>query len=147
MITLKELTDRQRLTGESDANLIAEWFVENNMATEGIEIVSKISLQKAKKDEEKYGKLCGDLQMFGATENIIKSFGIEDGSKLIDAIKNWIICYRLGENFEEIYQQVFNWLKEFIPTKKQPFIFWRDFLKWLNERNVYFKDQKKEKIK
>lgn len=147
MITLKQLTDRQRLTGEPDTNLISEWFVENNMATEGIKIISKISLDKAEKDEEKYGNLCSDLQMFGATTNIIKAFGIEDGCKLLDVIKNWIICYRLGKNFEEIYPQLFDWLKEFIPTKKQLFMFWQPFLKWLNERNIYFKDQKKKEKK
>lgn len=31
MITLKELVLRQKLSGETDSDLVIEWFIENNL--------------------------------------------------------------------------------------------------------------------
>ena len=144
MVTLRQLVKRQVLTGEEDEALIAEWFRENNMAVEGIEIVSKIAKKKIEDDEWKYGLLAGDLTMYAATENLITDFGVENGCKLNSVITKWIVCFRLGEKFEEKYPTLFAWLKEFIPKQKQPFIFWQPFIKWINENGIYFKDQKVE---
>lgn len=143
MITLKELVNRQILTGEDDSSLIAEWFEQNDMAIDGIDIVSKIAKKKITNDKFMYGTLVSDLSMYGATENIIKDFGAKNGCKLNSIITRWIVCFRIGEKFEEKYPTSFDWLKEFIPQQKQPFIFWQPFLKWMNEQDIYFIDQKR----
>ena len=46
MTTLKQLVLRQQLTGEDDWTLISEWFVQNDMALEGIKMISKNYLWK-----------------------------------------------------------------------------------------------------
>lgn len=145
MITLKQLVLKQQLTGEDDWTLISEWFVQNNMALEGIKMISKIAQDKIEKDDWQHTLLVGDLHTYGATENIMKDFGIKDGCKLNNIITNWIISNRMGENFEEIYSKDIGWLTAFIPTKKRPFIFWNPFLEWMNEKGIYFKDQEKDK--
>ena len=93
-------------------------------------------------DEWVYGQLIGDLSMYGATEELMKEFGIKDGTKLDAIIRNYIICKRLDQNFEEKYPQFIEWLKENIPKHKGPFIFWRDFAEWLESKGIYFKDGK-----
>lgn len=143
-VTLKQLTDRQRFTGEEDSALIAEWFEQNNMALEGIDIVSKLAKKKIENDDWKFGWLRSDLTMYSATENIMKDYGIEDGCKLNSAVTNWIICSRMGEDFKEKCPQLFDWVLKFVPQKHQPFIFWQPFKKWLNDNNIFFKDQIKE---
>ena len=142
-MTLYELVLRQRMTGESDSQLIAEWFVSNDMAVEGIEMVSKMAKKKIEDDQWKYGWLASDLSMYSATESIMKTFGVKDGCKLDSIIRRYIICYRLGEKFEEKYPQDVDWLKEIIPTKKLPFVFWRPFAEFLEEKNIHFKDKEK----
>lgn len=147
MVTLRQLVNRQVFTGEEDSSLIAEWFNENNMSIQGLEIISKMAKKKIEDDEWKYGLLAGDLTMYEATENLIKDFGVKDGCKLNSAITKWIVCFRLGEKFEEKYPTLFAWLKEFIPKQKQPFIFWQPFIKWMNENDIYFKDQERKEEK
>ena len=86
MITLKQLVLRQQMTGEDDWTLISEWFVQNDMALEGIKMISKIAQDKIENDDWKHKLLVGDLHMYGATENIMKDFGIKDGCKLNNII-------------------------------------------------------------
>ena len=141
MKTLKQLVMEQQFNGKEDSTLIAEWFAENDMAIEGIEILSKLAKKKIEDDQWKYGLILGDLSMYGATECFIKEFGVEDGLHLDTIIRQWIVSYRLNRNFEEDYPQQFEWLKDFIPKHKMPFVFWRDFVNRLNEKGIYFKDQ------
>ena len=141
-VTLRELVNRQNITNESDGELIAEWFEKNDMALEGIDIVSKIAQKKINNDDWKYGCLVGDLSMYNITENIIKDFGIKDGIYLDHIIKNFIIYRRISDKpFEELYPPFVDWLKEHIPNKKEPSVFWQPFAKWLKAHDIYFKDQ------
>ena len=144
MTTLKDLVLQQKLTGETDSQIIVRWFTENNLTTEGMEIMYNLAKHKIEDDEWRYGKLVGDLSMYGATQELIKEFGIKDGTKLDFIIRNYIICKRLDQNFEEKYPQFIEWLKENIPKHKRPFVFWRDFAEWLESKEIYFKDGKWE---
>lgn len=143
MKTLKELVFSQHFTNKSDAEIIAEWYVENDLALAGIEIISQIAKGKVKSVEDTMAWLTGDLIMYDGCEHLIKTFGLENGVKLDKTIRLWIIEQRCGRDFEESFPERVEWLKSFIPTKKQPLVFWRNFLDWLNEKGIYFKDQKK----
>ena len=143
MKSLKELVFSQTFNGKSDTEVIADWYAENDMALAGIEIISHIAKEKVKSIEDSMAGLTGDLTMYAGSECLIVTFGIEDGCKLDRAIQLWIIARRSGGDFETMYPELFEWLKDFIPRQKRPLIFWRDFLVWLNERDIYFKDQKK----
>ena len=144
MITLKELVDRQPYSKEADSELIVEWFLQNDKAVEGIEMISTISKRKIEQDKQKYGLLIGKLQMYGATESLIKNFGKTDGFKLDQICRNFIVTNTIGRNFAEEYPYEMDWLREIIPTKQLPTIFWRDFLEFLNDNGIYFIDQEKK---
>jgi len=143
MKTLKELIDWQFITGKSDEEIIVQWLLENDMAEKGIEIISQLATAKIKKQQETLTWLHGDLTMVASDKHLIETFGVDDGCKMNEAIRFWIVTSRMGRNFEEDYPSIVEWLRKFVPTVKQPFIFWRDFLEWLNEKGIYFKDQKK----
>lgn len=144
MITLKQLTMRQAWTGETDGELIAEWFKENDMAIEGIDIITKLAKKKIEDDQNMYGMLVGHISMYSATEDLIKNFGIEDGCKLDHIIRTYIMYNALGKDFAEFYPQYIDWLKEFIPKNKRPFMFLRDFSVFLHKHDIYFKDEEKK---
>ena len=143
MNTLKELVERQSFTGEPDEKLIVDWYLANDMAEKGIELISQLATRKIKKQQETLNWLHGDLTMYAGNKNMIEVFGIENGCKMNEAIQFWIITTRMGRSFEEDYPTIVEWLKKFVPTVKQPFIFWRAFGDWLEEKGIYFKDQKK----
>lgn len=143
MKSLNELVFLQRFNGKSDAEVIADWYAENDLALAGIEIISHLAKEKIKSVEDSMAGLTGDLTMYAGSECLIKTFGVKDGCKLDEAVKLWIIAHRSGGNFETMYPELFEWLKDFIPKQKQPLIFWRDFREWLNDRDIYFKDQEK----
>ena len=143
MITLKELVKMQELTGEKDGELIVRWYTENNLTTEGMEIMYNLAKQKIDDDEWRYSWLVSDMRLYGATESIIKEFGVKDGTKLDDIIRNYIISKRINENFEEKYPQFVEWLKENIPKHNLPFVFWRDFAEYLESKGIYPKDKRR----
>lgn len=143
MKSLKELVFSQAFSGKSDAEIIAQWYVENDLALAGIEIISHLTKERIKSVEDSMAGLTGDLTMYAGCEYLIKTFGIEDGCKFDQAVKLWIITHRTGGDFETLYPELFEWVKNFIPKQKQPLIFWRDFREWLNEKGIYFKDQEK----
>lgn len=147
MKTLKELVDMQVITGKSDEELVVEWFLANDMAEKGIEIISQLATKKIKKQQETLYWLHGDLTMYAGDKYLIETLGVENGCEMNRAIQFWIITTRIGGNFEEDYPSIVEWLRKFVPTVKQPFIFWRAFGDWLEEKGIYFKDQKKGDIK
>lgn len=144
MKSLKELVAMQGISGRTDTEIIAQWYDENDMALAGIEIVYNIAKEKIKSIERSINWIVGDLSMYDGTECLVKAFGIEDGIKLDKVTRLWIMEHRANKDFEIDYPKQFEWLKEFIPTKKQPLVFWRNFIDWLNYKGIYFKDQTKK---
>lgn len=134
MISLKELVERQKLTQETDNDLIAVWFVENNMALEGIDIISKIAKDKITQQFHNLRTIKGNISMYAGDSTLFKAFGEDIGGKLSKLIHIFIAGYDIEKDFPE----KFKWLQETIPTLKCPEVFWRDFYLWLKSKNIYF---------
>ena len=49
MKTLKELVEWQKFTNQDDLDIIKTWFIENNMESEGLSIISDLAESKANK--------------------------------------------------------------------------------------------------
>ena len=139
MKSLRELVNMQTLTGESDFEIIYDWFIENDKELEGITLMEKLARGKAEKLGNELGRIKGHLSMYNGTYNLYEEFGPEIGGKL-DHI---IVLHILGFDIEKDYPQYWEWLKETIPTLKCPLIFWRDFNDWLGSKGIYFKGAKK----
>lgn len=143
MKTLRELVQMQQFTQESDEEIIVKWFLENEKTVEGIDIISKLAKSKIKNDENKYGKLIGELSIYSGASILVKQFGKEIGFKLDDIIRLFI----LGYNIKEQYPAYYTWLQETIPTLKSPDVFWGEFYDWLHDNGIYFMEEQKWKMK
>ena len=141
-MTLKDLVIRQQVTGETDSELITEWILSNCDVNEYIKILSELATKKINHDKYIYGTLVSDMQLYGATKSLIKTYGLKNGLYFDDICRKYVICNRLGNDFEKEYPQFMEWLKEFVPNHERTFIFWYDFLIYLNSKGIYFKDQK-----
>ena len=82
MKTLKELVAMQTFTGKSDLDIIQDWFVENEMESEGIDLMNRLAKIKIDKQSFELGKLKGSLSMYGGTDVLYKEFGNKIGGKL-----------------------------------------------------------------
>lgn len=136
MITLRELVAMQSLNQKSDFEIIIDYFVENGLESKGIDIMNILSREKCDKLENELGRIKGSLSMYAGAETLFKEFGFDIGSRL----NNIITIFILGFDIEKEYPNSFEWLKETIPTLKQPKIFWKYFADWLNEKGIYFKN-------
>lgn len=144
MVTLEELVGLQKFTGATDNELIVEWFKQNDLALEGLEMVYNLAKKKIEDDAWKKHLLLDDLRMFGPTKELSDTFGVEDAFKLTNLILHWIISNREGEDFVNVYKDSMPWIKEKVESVNQPHVFWQPFTRWLNSQGIYFKDQKKE---
>lgn len=144
MVTLKELISLQKFTGASDNEIIVEWFRQNNLALEGLEMVYNLAKKKIEDDSWKNQLLLDDLRMYNMHKEILDTFGVDDGLNMNHYITHWIISNREGEDFAEIYKDAMPWIKEKIENVNTPKIFWRPFVDWLHKQGIYFKDEKKE---
>lgn len=138
MITLKELVLMQPITGKEDIEMITDWFIENDKESEGISLMNILAKAKCDKVENRLAKVMGDMTMYGGADVLYKTFGNEVGGRL----NHIITLFILGYDIEKDYPSYFEWLKETIPTLKQPKIFWREFAEWLESKGIYFKGDK-----
>lgn len=146
MKTLRELVDHQHLTHMSDEEIIVAWLMENNLAEMGIRIISQLATSKIKEQQETLSSLYNDVILSSTGDkHLIEWFGIDNGYQILRIIKLWEATGLIGKDFEEEQPLAVKWLKEFVPTQKQPLVILQSFVKWLNEREIYFKDQKKKR--
>lgn len=138
---MKELRDfvyMQQFNQKTDIEVIIDYFVENGLESKGIDLMNILSKAKCDKLENELGSIKGNLTMYGGAEVLYKEFGIDIGGKL----NRIIVLFILGFDIEKEYPPHYEWLKETIPTLKQPKIFWRYFADWLNDNGIYFKNDK-----
>lgn len=139
MVTLKELVQMQQFNNKEDIEIIKDWFIKNQMESEGINLMNVLAKSKSDRLSDELGKLKGSLSMYGGADILYKKFGNKIGGKLNHIITLFIIGY----DIEKDYVGYFEWLKETIPTLKCPKIFWRDFYDWLVSKEIYFLGENK----
>ena len=136
MIKLRELLDKYEGV-YIDKEIIVEYFVQNNMEYEGMNLLISLARNKAQKVQDE-----------------------------LDYIKSWMpnkvdmtkvhSCKEVGENLNQIitYQicgfelpnELLEWAKENIPNMELPQLMFRDTIKWLKEKyGIEFKDSRKYK--
>lgn len=139
MITLKELVAMQQFNQKTDTEIIVDYFVENELESEGINLMNILAKSKCDRLSNELGKLKGNLSMYGGADILFKEYGNKIGGRL----NTIIILFIIGYDIEKDYVGHFEWLKETIPTLKCPKIFWKDFYDWLVSKEIYFLGENK----
>ena len=128
MTTLKELVTWQMLTQQDDISIIKTWFIENNMESEGLSIVTELAQSQAAKLQNTLDSARSWLPYLPDLEKANKELTREQAYN-IQAI---ITVYLLGMDLKE--SNYYDWAKEEIPKIKLPTIIFVPCVKWLEEK-------------
>ena len=134
MITLRELLDKYE-GFYSDKEIIVEYFVQNNMEYEGMNLLISLAKNKTQKvqNELDYIKSWIPVKI-----DMTKVHGYKEVGEKLNQIITCQIC-----GFE-LPNDLLEWAKENIPNMKLPQLMFMDTVKWLKEKyGIRFKDGEK----
>lgn len=130
--TLKELMFH--FGSRSDEDVVIDWIFENGVEENIIQFINKIHKKKYQELEDKYVELYNNIYMYSGSTSVIERYGRKIGSHL-DRLTYLFI---LGKDIENELPEEFEWLKQTIPTLKEPRLFWNPFYEWLKSKNINF---------
>ncbi len=124
-ISLKELVENAKFTQESDLKLIERWFIENDMQSTGLELISKLAETQLKKVKDRLEY----AQIWIPCVNKTKD-------RHLDLLQEFCI---LDKNLEES-PILYEWAKTNIPAMEVPKIFFMPTLDYLKKYGISFKE-------
>ena len=136
-VTLKEIVSLQPVSGDSDIDIIKQWFILNGQEAEGIAMITSLS-------EAKIGKLQRTIlnaQMWIPTvPDIYESNNGKVPKDVAKMLNIFVQRYLLDMGLNE---RLLEWAKETIPNMKIPTCIFVPMVEWLqSEYGIYFKDRK-----
>lgn len=133
MIKLRELLDKYEGV-YSDKELIVEYFTQNNMEYEGMNLLITLATNKASKVQKELNYIKTWLPTKISMKDICKDMRV---GACLDKIITCQIC-----NFE-LPDNLLEWAKETIPKMELPKLMFNDTIEWLNEKyGIRFKNDK-----
>lgn len=131
MITLKQLVAEQSYTGKTDIQIIKEYFIQNNMEEEAIDIISEISKVKISKLKNKH-------QMSEIWVNALPSkylyenYDLDIADRLHSLELNYIV------NGGYLSKSYLKWAKENIPNITMPEVYFQPLIEYLSDNKIDF---------
>ena len=136
MKTLKQLIDTQCLTGQTDMEIIYEWFVTNNKEADGIAMISQLAQAQTKKLEERLNYARSWIPSVPAP-----SAKDSEAKKILQQIIQLGILDCDLTNYSALYE----WAKENIPKMETPLVFFMPTLGYLQKYGIEFKMSAEER--
>lgn len=134
MIKLRELLDKYEGV-YNDRQIIVEYFVQNNMEYEAMELLISLAKKRAKKVERELDYVKSWLPVKIDMKDVCKDMRVGD------KLDKLITCQICG--FEP-HTDLLEWARENIPNMKMPQLMFMDTVKWLKEKyGIRFKDGEK----
>jgi len=134
MVTLKELTDTQVLTGMSDIRIIKTFFDINNMEEEGMDLItelSKIKIEKLKRKEDMVVIWSSNLP----SRYLYEEYDLKTADKLHTLELDYI------SHGGELSKKRLEWARENVPNIVRPEIYFNPLVDWLKENEIEFKER------
>ena len=124
-ISLKELIENAKFTQESDLKLIERWFIENDMQSTGLELISKLAETQLKKvkDRLEYAQIWIPAM-------------IRTNNKNLDLLQQYCMLSKDLSNSPTLYK----WSKENVPNMEMPTPYFRDTNDYLKKYGISFKE-------
>ena len=136
---LAEYILRQKITGESDLEIIYLWFVDNDLEADGIELLAGLSKSKI----EKLDAVLNNARVWIPNNPNPTD---KDGNRYPELIERNLI--RIIQYFQlqmDLPDTILEWAKEKIPTIYEPSIFFRPAQDWLEAKyGIKFKGVKND---
>lgn len=134
MVTLRELVENQKWNDATDIQIIRAFFEMNNLEEEGITLISCLTQSKISKIKNKYAMAEEWICML-PSKYLYENYDLDMADHLHRLELNYLI------NGEKLSKSQFKWAKENIPNIKRPEAYFNPLIKWLEEKDIRFKDE------
>lgn len=132
MITLADLVEWQKVTDKSDIEIITEFFIENDIEEEGMELVNRLAkakIEKMQRDRRRIKEWTYTIPSGYLYEKYPEKIATMLHRVELDYIVNGEVT---GSRLE--------WAKKDIPHLDTPEIYFQPCLRWLQRNGINFKD-------
>ena len=132
MISLKEYVDWQKFTDMNDMEIITQYFIDNDMEEEAMELSHNLAKAKINKMRHRQD-IIKTWSYTIPSEYLYEKYPIDIATMLhrieLDYIVNGAVTNKRLE-----------WARENLPNIKEPDVYFQPCINWLAERCIKFKD-------
>lgn len=132
MKELKDYIELQKFTGMSDMEIIASYFVDNDMEEEAMALTYNLAKTKIEKMNHRHNRI-QNWAYYIPSEYLYEHYSIEIATRLHRIELDYIVN-------GEVTQGRLEWAKENIPNIKKPAVYFMPCMDWLEERGIKFKE-------
>ena len=134
MITLKELVDNQKWNDVTDIQVIKAFFELNDLEEDGIDIISNLTKSKINKIKNRYAIAETWICML-PSKYLYENYDLDIADHLHILELNYLI------NGGELSTDQLKWAKENVPNIKEPQVYFRPLIEWLEKKEIQFKSR------
>lgn len=132
MKQLKEYIEFQKFTDISDMEIITQYFIDNDMEEEAMELSH--NLAKAKIEKMKHRQhIIKEWAYYLPSEYLYEKYSLDIATKLHRIELDYIVN-------GEVTDARLKWAKENIPNIKLPEVYFNPCVEWLAEQGIKFKE-------
>lgn len=136
MKTLKQLMAEYPIL--TDIEIIKQYFIDNNMETQAIDLMRELSVERLRKVEHENAVIKGNVLMF------IPTHQTTTWSKQLQSAVERATLYTMIH--EELPESLLQYLAQEIPKYELPKLFYLDLYTKLKEKGIYFKGDEKDNL-
>lgn len=130
MKTLKEYIVMQKLTGESDMEIILSYFIDNDMEEKAMEVCHKLAKSKIEKMKLRE-HIIKEWAYYIPSEYLYENYPLNIATQLHRIELDYIVNGAVTESRLE-------WAKENIPNIKRPYCYFQPCIEWMENKGIKF---------
>lgn len=134
MITLEELVKEQKWNNMTDIQIIKSFFDLNDMEEEGMDLIHELTKSKIEKLRYKQ-RIVEEWVSYLPSKYLYEDYDLETAD-MLHALELDYLSHGC-----ELSKNRLKWAKENIPNIVKPEIYFRPLIKWLEDKDIRFKDR------
>lgn len=134
MITLEELVKEQKWNNMTDIQIIKSFFDLNDMEEEGMDLIHELTKSKIEKLRYKQ-RIVEEWVSYLPSKYLYEDYDLETAD-MLHALELDYLSHGC-----ELSKNRLKWAKENIPNILKPEIYFRPLIKWLEDKDIRFKDK------
>ena len=133
MVTLEQLIETQKWYGMSDIQIIKEFFTQNNLEEEGMDLIHELTKTKIEKMKQKQ-RISEEWICILPSKYLYENYDLDIADRLHNLELNFLV------NGGELSKNQLSWAKENIPNIIRPRAYFNPLIEWLENKDIRFKD-------